>query len=354
MTCVKTKIMNTFEMSTVYILLLFCSFLHAAPLIDFEEHSQDFVLETKRIVIPEFKEAFNPSIIRWRGSLLMSFRIVPDPKQSFTSHFGLIWLDDDFNPIGHPQLLNIRDEGSNVPPRADDARLINSGDTLYFIYSDNAEPKISRAGFRVYVAELQYEKDHFFLKNKECLSFFEGSSPDKREKNWVPFDYEGNLLLAYSINPHTIFYPLLGTGECTTIAQTTPSIRWKFGPLRGGTPGLMVGNEYLSFFHSCIDMASVHSDGQHASHYFMGAYTFSKTPPFALTQISPTPIVGKNFYRGTPYQPYWKPICCIFPCGFIFDEKYIWVAYGRQDHEVWIVKLDKQGLLNSLTAVTTS
>jgi predicted GH43/DUF377 family glycosyl hydrolase len=82
-------------------------------------------------------------------------------------------------------------------------------------------------------------------------------------------------------------------------------------------------------------------------HYFMGAYLFEDSPPFSIQKISPNPIVSKTFYNGPAYQT-WKPLRVVFPCGVIHNEKYIWVSYGRQDHEAWIVKLDKAGLYKSL------
>jgi predicted GH43/DUF377 family glycosyl hydrolase len=82
----------------------------------------------------------------------------------------------------------------------------------------------------------------------------------------------------------------------------------------------------------------------------MGAYTFSKEPPFTIEQISQEPIVARGFYEGEEYRT-WRPLRVVFPGGFLADEKFIWVAYGRQDHEVWLVKLDKQGLLDSLKKI---
>jgi len=98
-------------------------------------------------------------------------------------------------------------------------------------------------------------------------------------------------------------------------------------------------------------MASTHSEGKTIYHYFMGAYTFSNDPPFEITAISPKPIIGKHFYTGIAYKPYWKPIRCVFPCGYISDEEFIWIAYGREDHECWVAKLDKKRLLDSLVPV---
>ncbi|MGC2596053.1 MAG: hypothetical protein WA347_07215 [Rhabdochlamydiaceae bacterium] len=318
-------------------------------LLDLESAAQEFVLETKRIEIPGYPHAFNPGIIRWRGQLLMSFRVIPERKHSYNGEIGLVFLNEEFCPMSEPQLLSLRDEYSPVPCRAEDARLITMDDKLYMVYDDNAEPKLSKGGFRVYVAELRYNGEHFIADPVECLSHFENESRNVREKAWVPFDYEGYLLLAYSIDPHRIFFPHLdGTGICDTIACTENPIVWDWGILRGGTPGFIEGAEYLAFFHSSIDMATTHSDGKKIAHYFIGAYLYSSEPPFTITKISPEPIIGKNFYKGAKYKPYWKPVRCVFPCGYISDDKYIWITYGRDDHESWVAKLDKQALLQSL------
>lgn len=84
----------------------------------------------------------------------------------------------------------------------------------------------------------------------------------------------------------------------------------------------------------------------------MGAYTFDSKPPFSLLAVSPEPIVAKDFYQP-PYYKNWKPLRCVFPAGIVLDEDYIWLSYGRQDHEVWIAKIDKKRLLNSLVPVSS-
>jgi len=321
--------------------------------IDLESMAQEFVLAAKKIEIPGFPYALNPSIIRWGDFILMSFRIIPDPKHSFTSYLGIIWLDQDFQPISNPQILNTRDVDSSIPSRAEDGRLISVGDRLYFVYSDNTDPKISKGGFRLFCAELHFDGKKFILQNVDRLSQFEGETKNLREKNWVPFDYNDRLLLAYSLTPHRIFHPILGTGSCETVAISHGSTQWNWGELRGGTPGLLDNGEYLAFFHSSKNIATIQSEGKMISHYFMGAYTFDARPPFALTRISPEPIIGEEFYSKTDYKPYWKPIKAIFPCGFVFDEQYVWLAYGKDDHEVWVAKLDKVKLLKSLVPVSS-
>ena len=97
-------------------------------------------------------------------------------------------------------------------------------------------------------------------------------------------------------------------------------------------------------------MATLHSKGKIIPHYFMGAYTFSANPPFKITRISREPIIGKNFYHGTSYKT-WKPLHVVFPGGFVESDGYIWILYGRQDHEIWVAKLDKQKLFDGLIPV---
>ena len=69
------------HISTIfYLLISMLSFeLSLFAIYDLEERSQEFVLEIKKIEIPNHPHSFNPSIVRWRGALLMSFREIPFP-----------------------------------------------------------------------------------------------------------------------------------------------------------------------------------------------------------------------------------------------------------------------------------
>jgi len=82
----------------------------------------------------------------------------------------------------------------------------------------------------------------------------------------------------------------------------------------------------------------------------MGAYIFGLHPPFTIDRMSPVPIVAKSFYNGVPHKT-WKPLLVVFPGGIIVEKDFIWVAYGRQDHESWVVKFDKKKLYKSLEPV---
>ncbi len=92
----------------------------------------------------------------------------------------------------------------------------------------------------MHIAELDFDGVAFKILNIEVIDDFEGVTADRREKNWAPFEYNGNLLLTYSISPHRILSPLEGTNFWTLFAETNSRISWYCGELRGGTPALKI------------------------------------------------------------------------------------------------------------------
>lgn len=320
-------------------------------LINFDDWEDDFVLETKQIKIPNFPKAFNPSIARWKNQWLLSFRIMnPNSKRNF---IGLVWLDQDFNLNSKTYILQITNDKENTGVLEQDARLFVIGDRLFVLYNNNCEKfKSQNDIYRMHVGEIDFDGNRFYTKFSKRIELFDNQNNCPKEKNWVPFSYNERLHLAYSLNPHQI-YCCMETGVCTTCDLTEAAINWKWGELRGGTPALLEKDCYIGFFHSCKSIKSVQSKGKIMRHYFMGAYVFSNNPPFAIEKISAKPIIGPQFYSGTPSEKYPnKPnLRCVFPGGIVIEENNIWVFYGRQDCEVWAVKMDKQKLLDSLVSV---
>lgn len=314
---------------------------------NFETMQQEFVLETHRLLIPGY-DAFNPSIVRWKGRLLMSFRI-RDPITKSTDQIGLVWLKDNFDLDSSPMILERRNEKCFDPSYAQDPRLIVVNNQLYAVYS-NDYPLCGKSIRRVVLGRIENDGKKFFINQPDPILQFPEENPCRKEKNWVPFVYENHLLLSYTINPHLVFSHINGTDRCDQIANTKCSFKWDWGKLCGGTPALLIKDKYLAFFHSVKSLVSVQSEKKMMTHYFIGAYLFDSTPPFALHAVSPKPIVAKDFYVGKMYDT-WKPLRVVFPGGYIYDDKYIWLMYGRQDYEIWVVKLDRSKLLNSLKNV---
>ena len=49
-----------------------------------------------------------------------------------------------------------------------------------------------------------------------------------------------------------------------------------------------------------------------------------------------------------PYERHGDVNGVVFPCGYLFDDRFFWVSYGRQDHEIWICKIEREGLMKNL------
>ena len=197
----------------------------------------------------------------------------------------------------------------------------------------------------MFIAEL-FCTDGFYTLSSARKLTFEEKANIICQKNWTPFEYNGRLLFTYSVNPHDIISPNLLSGLCYRFDQTKPAISWDWGPLRGSTPPLLDEGEYLAFFHSSLFTASPSSWGYNLWHYFIGAYTFSSTPPFHITGISASPIMADGFYTQSNY---FKRV--VFPGGCVISGPYIYVAYGKDDREIWIAKLDKAALKRTLIPV---
>lgn len=317
--------------------------------IDLEVGRQDYILSSKQIQIPLYPDAFNPSIIPWKGSYLLNFRY-RDPLTGIPNLIGFTKLNKHFEPVGKVYPLKIQYEEPNLAGNLiQDPRMIAVGEQIYIIYSNKWQLPFELV-HRVFISPLVFDGKQFIATHPEVYLDFDGLVGRKFEKNWTPFEYAGNLLLAYTINPHKIFMPIFGKKRCVTIACSEMSASWQWGEFRGGSPALVVGDQYLAFCHSTTVMASKHTDGKPMQHYFMGAYTFAKEPPFSLISISPQFIVDKGFY-SEPYYHTWKPLRVVFPCGFVFDDSTITVSFGRQDYEMWIVQFDREKFFENLVPV---
>ena len=306
------------------------------------------IVETnKRIVIPGYPEAYNPSIIETDQGLLLTFRITPDPFRIWISYFGAVFLNEDLELISEPQLIDMRPAGySSIPSQCEDARLVRCDEKLYLVYNDNIEvEKPTVSGRRdMFIAELKIENGRFELGFPVQLTHPGYVSKRKWEKNWSPFVWNHQILFSYMLNPHEVIDFSSDNGFCNPLYTTAFNDRlWNYGKIRGGTPALLIDGEYLGFFHSSMRCKSMAVGNKALWHYFMGAYTLNKQPPFEITSLTLSPIVGDNFYTHSDFD---KRV--VFPGGFVILGETIYIALGKDDKEVWISKIDKETLKNSL------
>jgi predicted GH43/DUF377 family glycosyl hydrolase len=300
----------------------------------------DVVIATKRIELEGFPNTFNPSILKFDRGFILSFRYCPDLFfLHHISYIGIVLLDEEFNPISETQLVDTRLKSEKTPSQSEDARLFFYRGRIFLLYNDNIDivcPNKSDSR-DMFMIELFY-KDNRFVFSAPLKLFCQEKSSQFCQKNWVPFEWDKTLFLGYTISPHEILCPNLATGECYSVYKTEAPLKWNLGLLKGGTPALLEDGEYLAFFHSAAVEYLPPFEESGYWYYFMGAYTFSAKPPFQITKMTSHPIVGKGFYAPSVNGP--KKV--IFPGSFVVSDSHIYVAYGRDDSEMWIATLDKK------------
>lgn len=306
------------------------------------------VLSVKKIEINGFEDAWNPSLLETEQGLLLSFRLTPHSDQLNISYIGLVLLDENFDPISEPQLLDTRTYSSLTPSQAEDARLISYQGKIYLCYNDNKEKlAISNKQRRdVFLTEVLYDQGLYYLAPSQKLIHGKEYKNQLWQKNWAPFEWNGQLLMSYTLNPHEVILPNLETGLCTPVYSTKfKEDFWKLGPFRGGAPAQLVNGEYLALFHTGCRISSEFSK-KNTWHYFMGVYAFSSEPPFEITRITPAPLTHESFYTVTNDKK------VIFPGGFVIRGDILYFVYGKDDHEVWVGTLSLKQLDQILVPVT--
>lgn len=149
------------------------------------------------------------------------------------------------------------------------------------------------------------------------------------EKNWVWFQRDGVWHCVYMPNPHTVFSVDDQGTPLKVYTNRKIGVPWEHGELRGGTPPVKVGDEYLCFFHSSVTWQKP------KRRYFMGAYTFSAEPPFEFLRMTSEPLLigsEKDFrVLGGPLV--------VFPNGALLKDGIWTVVFGINDEGCGWVKI---------------
>jgi predicted GH43/DUF377 family glycosyl hydrolase len=305
--------------------------------------SKSCILNSKQIKIPEYPNAYNPSLIPYKDGYLLSFRYISRCPEKFKNNFpktdlsfiGVARLDKNFKVSEKTvQLLNIVSYSSKFSLTAEDARFLNVGNRIFIVFSDL--PLLQTSGkFAMYFGELIEEQGMFVLKEPaKPLNYLHAIQV---EKNWSPFSSGDRLYVIYSDQPRVILEVDLNTGYCQEVTRTTLNWNWNLGEIRGGTPAYLVNDTFLTFFHSCFPAKT--SKGRA---YVMGAYTFDKDPPFSVRTLTPQPLGDLTDYTQDNSPK------VVFPGGMVVQDNFIHVAWGKADKQIFITTFDRDKLFASM------
>lgn len=257
-------------------------------------------------------EGFNPSIVRWRGRLLMAWR-----KGWFSARMWLGELSEDHRLLWGREMDFSKLWQLTEDDWLEDPRLIIAGDRLLVAFT------YVRHG-NIFMALATLDES---LEVQDCRIM--DTVRRQWEKNWQYFEHEGRLYTVYFPNPHTVGWR---AGDEIRIPPAHGArLPWAWGEVRGGTPPVRVGDEYFSFFHS-----SLHC------HYVAGFYSFEAKPPFRVTRwpSQPCMIAAKDRWRGGH--------AVVFPGGAVMENGQWLVSFGWQDAFCCLKWFDHEELLSTL------
>lgn len=237
------------------------------------------------------------------------------------------------------------------------SQLFVSFTQILFNYNDNNV-------HRQVLQRIVLDENHKFISYPPTLLLsdsFETDFNDRNwQKNWVEFVYEDEIYMIRNISNMStvkVLHEILQRkqqGMAVEIVHEIQmnecymdKIKWndRYGVLRGGSPALLIGNEYLAFFHSNDNR--VHACG--LRNYYFGAFTFSSEPPFTLTGVSQYPIADNNNKNlNNAFADVARLSSVIFPMSFFLQDKHNntidHTLYKPRDHDDGTVVVVSTGL----------
>lgn len=164
------------------------------------------------------------------------------------------------------------------------------------------------------------------------------------EKNWLWFWHNDVAHMVYQNEPHHV--TAFNGNFQPAIKFSTPSNSnslWQYGEIRGGTPPVLVGDEYFSFFHSSTPWPETGS-----RRYHMGMYAFEARPPFRKTRMTNLPILSGSQHDRWSHP---KPLV-VFPCGAVINKGVWTVSMGVNDLYSAVIDIPHEELLKKMVSIT--
>lgn len=294
----------------------------------------------------------NPGVIKKDQGYLLVFRaestsffdyVIRHVTFQRNKELGLVHLSKDLEVVTSPVYLKNSAPGVKLKKQSpNDPRLIEFQGKVYAFYNDRATCEEEKGFVRqLYMCEVfddgfgEAKKLHF----PETDRFTNVGLKFKNvEKNWSPFVFNDQLYLVYLIEPHVVIHLDIESGECQLVSVNEYSKIWDFGIARGGTPAIELDDYFLTFFHSPYKGKVLgHS---HPNIYIMGAYAFSKKPPFEILKKTEFPLADQTFFKGIRKF--------VFPTALVDEGKSLRIFYGRDDKELWSWEISKDELKSHL------
>lgn len=276
-----------------------------------------------------FTHGYNPSILRWKGKLLMAYRY--HNERDLSTALAIAVIDEKGNVSQNKKLAVPHVGGSEEDPQ-----LFVFRDELHVAYVDSIWPQMPPK-CAVKYGKLTETASEWIVKDAVQLPY-ENNDMSICQKNWRFWQFPGDtgLTCLYASSPKQVLLWKNGT-ELTPREST--SLRWKWGSLKGGTEPVPYKGKLLRFFHSTLD----NEIPPYRRRYYVGATLHEPGPSFIPLAISKEPIVcGSETDTLSPMEragiPQYKPKV-VFPLGVVAMEDHWLVSVGLQDCMCALLKI---------------
>jgi len=156
------------------------------------------------------------------------------------------------------------------------------------------------------------------------------------EKNWTWIDNPAlqSFDCIYSFQPFRVLR-FDETGRRINDATWATAPSWRFGPIRGGSPSILLPTgERLAIFHGFL------AAGRYNRTYFAGAVLHEPDWPYRPIKVFQRPLLaGRRRFKRWP----WLDCICprtrvVYPCGVVAEPEGLLVSYGVDDCACAIAK----------------
>lgn len=159
---------------------------------------------------------------------------------------------------------------------------------------------------------------------------------ERYQKNWLFWMRDDRLHLLYKSDPWTVAE--FGGNWQEQRTHANEGAKWPHGEIRGGTPPVLIGDKYYTFFHSSTAWRGNYR------RYYVGAIAFSAQAPFEIVAMTKEPIlIGSQKSKWEMRKP-----PCVFPCGAIYENDSWLITYGLNDLEAGWISIPHADILKRL------
>lgn len=267
----------------------------------------------KPFIIATGDNCFNPSIFRWNQLTYCAWR-----EQTDISVVWVAIMRSDYSILSKrkfsPDHWDLGETGFEDP------RIFLWKNSLHLSISitNNQNCKM---GFIEFNDKLEAKK----------ISIFSNDS-SLPQKNWQFFETTKDLHAVYLVNPHIVG---ILSNDKLDFSMGSGHLSWVEGEARGGSPPILIGDEYFAFFHSsCF------------GRYVAGFYAFEAKPPFRVTRWPNKPCLVADLNEWQSCAPW-----VVFPSGSIYEDGIWTLSFGWHDMKCCLIRYKHCELIQTLQKV---